>query len=1083
MLSAFRPCGRDLVAVLPSRNAAPTAGGSGGAPQQKTAPASEPATQSLDLLKPPCREIETRILEFLPENKHYAPEDCYEKPGQHETGSLADEKDGAHLRFIIATLPNPVHTHFALEFNRLADALQKAAQDQGYNYDSSWLPWVEQPRQYSGLNDQEQAEKRLYFREKQPGVLVFRSALPSCPPEGPGSAGQQECDRPYRDGLFVFVVGENPTGGIDGEQFEHAIDWIAALRRDGTRHSLRILSPYFSGSFPSLARLLTSKEEISDHPNLSVSSYVSLNKKSISPETQSYTPSSVEVFSGAASSTPGIQWFSKFLKNQKLGRFLTFQENDDLLINRYCRLLTQQGYDTGRLAIISEDETAYGAIGPNAQPGVTNPEDNPDPALYECVQHDANGARGPLNLYYPRDIASLRSAYAKQSVFGSGQPGQQDGRTGLSENLSEPDSSEHDTIRTYGGEQTPLSDESTLLAMASLLKAHHIEFILLRSSNGLDQIFLTQFLARAYPDARVVINNSDLMFHRSTQSQGFRGTMTLSSYPLLTWQQDWTYHQAPESRHSHRAFPDSGAEGVYLASRFLIHLKDSELNLDAKNDAPLCLRSSGLYQPSSPPVRDSSVVLQDYNPPSWLLANDSGPTRPPTWLSVLGNGEIWPVAIIDEDLLPARLNPPKFSGASGQSLLPAGVYYVSIAYFGGRKESAASREASFPLSRDQVLTVKAPEQPAWAEGYKVYIGEISGSETLQGSVIGWGDYKQRSPLSTMDSKPPANTTLSVLAPAYTGATIQKAHLLVLPLPTRFCFSIAFVWCLFHLYACWTGSQTGYPRYRAYFAPAPGPQHNILIFFGCTLFALLAIVMAVLTGTPSSGESPFMHAERMTILYVLLVLLSMVAVAANYLKTPRPRRVQVRTAEKDAEDKYGKARTDEEKVRTREQKLAGKVAATKTPQLEVAKGAEEKAGKKEGLRARRASLVKKTRHKLHHWVDQAGQWLCNSPWKLALLAALFFLIVTSLLGLVFYHMITLQLVAANRVFTFWRSVNLLTGVSPLVPFLLLIVGSYAWFWYTLSGVALFNQDRPKLPSCCDLDMRLPMFTRERSGNKI
>ena len=649
---------------------------------------------------------------------------------------------------------------------------------------------------------------------------------------------------------------------------------------------------------------------------------------------------------------------------------------------------------------------------------MTNPEDNPDPALYECVQHPAKGARGPLNLYYPRDIASLRSAYAKQSVFGSGQPAQQDGRTGLSENLSEPDSSEHDTIRTYGGEQTFLSEESTLLAMVHLLKAHHIEFILLRSSNGLDQIFLTQFFARAYPDARVVINNSDLMFRRSTQSRGFSGTMTLSSYPLLTWQQDWTYHQAPESRHSHRAFPDSGAEGVYLASRFLIHLEDSDLRLDAKNNAPLCLRSLGTCQPSSPPVRGSSVVLQDYGPPSWLLADERSPTRPPTWLSVLGNGEIWPVAIIDEDLLPARPNPPKLSGASWQRLLSAGLYYVSIVYFGGQKESPA----------------KPPER-------------------------------------------------SALAPAYTGATIQQAHLLFLPLPTRFCFSIAFVWCLFHLYACWTGSQTGYPRYRAYFAPAPGPQHNILIFFGSTLFALLAIVMAVLTGTLSSGESPFMHAERMTILYVLLVLLSMVAVAANYLKTPRPRRVQMRTAEKVAEEKYNTARTDEEKARERDQELAEKVGAPKTLQSEEAMAAEKKSEIKEGWRVKVAFFLKKTRHKLYFWVNQAGQWLCNNPGTLAWLAAFFFLIVTFVLGLVFYHMITLQMVGANRVFTFWRSVNLLSGVSPLVPLLVLIVGLYAWFWNTLSGVALFNQDRPKLPSCCDLDIRLPMLTRERSGNKI
>jgi hypothetical protein len=41
-------------------------------------------------------------------------------------------------------------------------------------------------------------------------------------------------------------------------------------------------------------------------------------------------------------------------------------------------------------------------------------------------------------------------------------------------------------------------------------------------------------------------------------------------------------------------------------------------------------------------------------------------------------------------------------------------------------------------------------------------------------------------------------------------------------------------------------------------------------------------------------------------------------------------------------------------------------------------------------------------------------------------------------------------------------NLFTGVS-LMPFLLLIMGMYGWFWYTVTGLALFNQDRPLLPS--------------------
>jgi len=128
--------------------------------------------------------------------------------------------------------------------------------------------------------------------------------------------------------------------------------------------------------------------------------------------------------------------------------------------------------DTGRLAIISEDETAYGAIGANAEVTTLTPPETPNAALYECIQFHPDGKHGPLNLYYPRDIAALRSPYEKQSLL----EGQTSGRTGLPETLSESDSSEHDTIRSYGGEQSPESQESELLAIVNLLKAHRIEF-------------------------------------------------------------------------------------------------------------------------------------------------------------------------------------------------------------------------------------------------------------------------------------------------------------------------------------------------------------------------------------------------------------------------------------------------------------------------------------------------------------------------------------------------------------------------------------------------------------------------------
>ena len=166
-------------------------------------------------------------------------------------------------------------------------------------------------------------------------------------------------------------------------------------------------------------------------------------------------------------------------------------------------------------------------------------------------------------------------------------------------NLAEPSSRQHDTIRSYGGAETPLSQEATLFGITNLFSSHDIQFIVLRSSNTLDQIFLTRFLSRAYPEARVILTSADLLFRRSSETAGFRGTMTLTTYPLLTWQQDWTHWQTFESRHSHRAFPEDFAEGLYLATRFLIDAEPDSLKAGNTAANPLQLedrlcRDSGL---------------------------------------------------------------------------------------------------------------------------------------------------------------------------------------------------------------------------------------------------------------------------------------------------------------------------------------------------------------------------------------------------------------------------------------------------------------------------------------------------------
>jgi hypothetical protein len=84
---------------------------------------------------------------------------------------------------------------------------------------------------------------------------------------------------------------------------------------------------------------------------------------------------------------------------------------------------------------------------------------------------------------------------------------------------------------------------------------------------------------------------------------------------------------------------------------------------------------------------------------------------------------------------------------------------------------------------------------------------------------------------------------------------------------------------------------------------------------------------------------------------------------------------------------------------------------------------------------------------------------------------------TILCLIFFGMISWNsasndLLPANRYFTYFRSVHILSRVSPFVPIAVLLLGLYAWFWQSLHGLALFGSDRARLPRESDLKVVNP-----------
>lgn len=114
--------------------------------------------------------------------------------------------------------------------------------------------------------------------------------------------------------------------------------------------------------------------------------------------------------------------------------------------------------------------------------------------------------------------------------------------------------------------------------------------------------------------------------------------------------------------------------------------------------------------------------------------------------------------------LPDPLALPILSTNTASGTLASGTYYVKLTYFNASGETTAGPEGSVVLSALGTVIIGSPVlQPASATGYKVYIGSSSGTETLQFSVSGFGQYQQTAPLVSGAALPVSNTSVCSIA--------------------------------------------------------------------------------------------------------------------------------------------------------------------------------------------------------------------------------------------------------------------------------------------------------------------------------
>jgi hypothetical protein len=941
-----------------------------------TSQTAHPKTGTLrEVYQGPCYETVEKLRSFfnLPEESKFAPPNCAPL-NDNAPSRVADVQ---HIRFIIATVPDP-KTQIPFAFDRQIEAIQQAAAGANYSYDSSWMPWENDYNDSLALlEDRDVLRDRQELRERQPGMILFRhSVLPhrdgshkDDDSTGTGDAkknGPPVRVTPYGDALVVFVVGEDATAGMNRWQFRNAVQWIKQLKGIPGRSETQIFGPHFTGSLPSLAELIQSDD--------------------IEPILRPQKAKYLDIFSGSVTSMNGAEKFFNKTHPDQSGvnppndkdtsiwnglnvNFHSFQMSNATLTRLYFDYLRSIGVDLSRVAIVSEDLTTYGAdtrkeaasenFKTNAlkvngkRAGDQTAEDN-------RAKVSGNDCDECSYFSYPRDISAVRAAYQEQALMGASSTLSATHRE-LRSDIADPDEKITDNVHRYGSSQTALSQEAVLLQIVSMFHAHQIQFIILRSSNQLDKLFLTKFFKVGYPEGRVVLIGNDLLLRRDIVTSGMNGVITLGTYPLVPDADHFTAASPNGPFHQHRAYTDDTAQGGFLALTFLLGKgpddakpidPESPCLQDAPTLANIFLPTKSPYC-SDPGDQSSSKVnlhTPGYASPFWLRKHPEQiqiqPDPPAAWVSVLGNDGFWPVATLD-----------------GRSIL-----------------------------QDRARAV------VWKNG------------TVVKNILPYLSYAWQHLLTA----PQSILTAMAVPFRVIGSTPDRRLPLTLPFSMIFCVGVVIVWAMMHVVLCTLPSITVKPFYRSYFArpyadpdsanPSALPQlHRGLILFASFLVVSVADILARGYGWTSFEGEPFQRDRVFFALAPILVwFLGAVAVCSNIW-----------------------------------------------------------------VESQLLSINPKT----FTFGDLAlGSKFLRTVWRP--------LLAFTLLTFGFYSFFILAIDSTLppqvRTPTYLRAMDLITGVSPTTPLILLALGMYGWCWYALRGIGLLGISRPILPSSKHL-------YNERSGS--
>ena len=293
----------------------------------------------------------------------------------------SQEDASPQITTFIAILPDPVHSHLSLEFDRTVQVLLQAAADNGYLSSYYWLPWSASDGSEGSEGPSGKEPGHASAREHEPGLMILKH---NADPEGDVSLSSS-----YYKVMYVFLVAETPTEGINGLELQNALFYerqIQKIAGHGEENfsepsNATIIGPEYSGSAASLRTAI----------------------ENTCSATEPQCPTKFNVFGTTETLLAAKELMSPIQNKPSRVDYFSFAAHVSFSMDEFLKQTVASGYDPATIAVLSEDDTVYGSNGlayRGRMDRIVNSERDSDPRSRSAPQFDPNGK--VLYMHFPR---------------------------------------------------------------------------------------------------------------------------------------------------------------------------------------------------------------------------------------------------------------------------------------------------------------------------------------------------------------------------------------------------------------------------------------------------------------------------------------------------------------------------------------------------------------------------------------------------------------------------------------------------------------------------------------------------------